>query len=315
MHREVCRLLVQNSSFRNLIFYCYYRYLIQSAIALLRLQDSQSQPVIDRGDSFLSGRDKQASSQEVGDQTDADACTTQNLIAGLEKNFASSPVNRSSIKIMPLGDFQTSGVIGTHDRDSGGYRTELWQKFGADGLIVDFVGSQASGPDSLGAKNHEGHGSWTIEQISGSVNAWLNTYQPDFILLSIGLADTKTDSIRTMVSEFSALIDQITAQLPKADLLVASLPPIHPAQQPAKRVLRATYFNTAIPYIVNMKVAQGKKVHFVDMRSLTLNDLTSSISLDLDNGLHLNAQGYRKVASFWHDAVLVVLSNQRSYIY
>lgn len=114
-----------------------------------------------------------------------------------------------------------------------------------------------------------------------------------------------------MLNELSSLIDQITAHSPEARLLVASIPPIHPAAKPVIRALRAMYFNTAIPAIVNSKVAQGKKVDFVDMRSLTVNDLTSSLSLDLDNGLHVNAQGYRKIANFWHDAVLRVTSNRQ----
>jgi lysophospholipase L1-like esterase len=78
-------------------------------------------------------------------------------IANLEKNFA-LPAYQSSLKIMSLGDSITYGVIGTNDRDSGGYRTELWNKLVADGLKVEFVGSQSSGPDGLSNKNHEGIG-------------------------------------------------------------------------------------------------------------------------------------------------------------
>lgn len=115
-----------------------------------------------------------------------------------------------------------------------------------------------------------------------------------------------------MLNELSALIDQITSQSPYAQLLVASIPPVHPDAQSALRALRTIYFNTAIPTIINSKVAEGKKVHFVDMRSLTVNELTSSLLLDLDNGVHPNAQGYRKIANFWHDAVLKVISNQQT---
>jgi lysophospholipase L1-like esterase len=115
-----------------------------------------------------------------------------------------------------------------------------------------------------------------------------------------------------MSYNLSALIDKITAHSPRVQLLVASIPPIHPAKQPAERVKRAVNFNEAIPTIVKSKVAQGKKVHFVDMRNLTVNDLTSSLSLDLDNGLHLNTEGYRKLADFWHDAVFKVISNRQT---
>jgi lysophospholipase L1-like esterase len=120
----------------------------------------------------------------------------------------------------------------------------------------------------------------------------------------IGTTDTKKSSLKLMLEELSALIDQITSQAPCAQLLIASIPPIHPVARPALRALRAIYFNAAIPHILKFKVAQGKKVDFVDMRSLTLDDLTSSQSPDLDNGLHPNAQGYCKIANFWYAAVL-----------
>ncbi|MBE9190497.1 SGNH hydrolase [Gloeocapsopsis crepidinum LEGE 06123] len=213
---------------------------------------------------------------------------------------------------MLLGDSVTYGVKGTSDRNSGGYRPELWQKFVADALPVKFVGSRTSGPDTLGDKTHEGHPGWTMKEITASIDDWLNTAQPDLILLMIGTNDTRKSSLRTMIENFSTLIDKITACCPYSQLLVASIPPIHPAAKPAIRSLRAMYFNAAIPSIVASKVAQDKKIHFVDMRGLSIQDLTASLSLDLDIGLHPNAQGYHKIANFWHDAVLKVISDRQT---
>lgn len=236
----------------------------------------------------------------------------RNAIANLENNFNFTFTYNPPLKIMPLGDSMTHGIIGINDGDSGGYRTELWHKFMADGLEVNFVGSQSNGPASLGDKAHEGHPGWTIRQIADLVNQGLDTFEPDIVLLMISTNDTRKYSVRVMSYEFSALIDKITAHSPRVQLLVASIPPIHPTKQSARRIKRAVNFNKVIPKIVNSKVAQGKKVNFVDMRSLTVNDLTSSLSLDLDNGLHLNAQGYRKLADFWHDAVFKVISNRQA---
>jgi len=229
----------------------------------------------------------------------------------LEKNFTTLSTSNSLLKIMPLGDSITAGVAGKDNRESGGYRTELWNQFIAEGLPVKFVGSMSSGPISLEEKDHEGHPGWRIRQIARSVDEWLQLFQPDVILLMIGTNDTKKNSLKTMVDELSNLIDQIMTILPAAQLLVASIPPIHPAAKRLTRVLRAIYFNEAIPGIVNAKVAQGKKVGFVDMRSLTVDDLTSSVSLYTDNGLHPNAQGYQKIASFWYAAVLDLICNQQ----
>lgn len=231
------------------------------------------------------------------------AQSKKGVLVNLTTNIGFVSAYNGSLKVMPLGDSITYGVRGVNDTGSGGYRTELWNKFGTDGLKVDFVGSVTSGPSSLGDKNHEGHPGWTMNQIAESVNGWLDTAKPNVVLLKIGTNDTRTDSLSTMTKELGALIDQITAKSPNAQLLVASIPPIHPDEQPAERVQRAVDFNKAIPSIISTKAAQGKKVAFVDTRSLTLSDLTSSLSLDLDNGLHPNAQGYNKIASFWRDGI------------
>lgn len=312
MRQRIFCLFVRHLSFTKFIFLLYYSHGIKGAIANITLRNGLEYTINGFG-----GKDTctgQGDSHLLDGGTAIEIATyveaAKSVITNLEENFAFIPEYNSPLKIMPLGDSITYGVIGTNDKNSGGYRTELWHKFVADGLKVEFVGSQSNGSDSRSNKDHEGHPGWTIRQIAASVNEWLNTSEPDLVLLMIGTNDTRKSSLKTMINELSALIDQITAHSPKARLLVASIPPIHPAARPVIQGLRAIYFNTAIPRIVNSKVAQGKKVDFVDMRSLTVSDLTASLSLDLDNGLHPNAQGYRKIANFWHDAILKVTSNR-----
>ena len=230
-------------------------------------------------------------------------------------NGALSPSSDTLLKIMPLGDSLTWGVRGKTDRDSGGYRPELWKKLVAQGLKVEFVGSQSNGPDDLGSQSHEGHPGWTIKQIEGSVNAWLTTYQPDLILLMIGTNDTRKNYVGNMVVQLSKLIDRITTTSPNTQLLVASIPPIHPSKHSVRRIIQTVAFNRAIPLLVNFKVTQGKKVTFVDMTSLTINDLTSSLPLELDNGIHPHADGYRKIAHVWYEAILKAINNRWSFAY
>lgn len=279
MRQRMSRLLMWNSLFREFIFLLYYSHIIRGVLATMTLINGlkntingfkRNEASIDTGSNFIDGGARL--------ETPSYIQSTRGIIAKLEENFNLGPAYNPPLKIMPLGDSITYGITGNRDRDSGGYRTELWNKFVADGLQVEFVGSISEGADSLSSQNHEGHPGWTIKQISDSVNEWLNTSGPDLILLMIGTNDTKKSSLKTMIKEFSALIDKITAHSPDAQLFVASIPPIHPSAMPSIRVLRAIYFNAAIPNIVNSKVAQGKKVNFVDMRSLTVNDLTSSLS-------------------------------------
>lgn len=316
MRQRILRLLIQYSSVTKFIFLLYYSHIIKVAIAAIKTRNSGPENAINS--SKVSNITCQAKDHLVNSSarvpTASYVLVDRGIISNLEENFAALPRYSPPLKIMPLGDSITCGRRGNNDRGNGGYRTELWNKFIADGLKVEFVGSQSSGPDSLGNKNHEGHSGWTIKQIAASVNKWLATYQPDLILLMVGTNDTGSCSLKTMLIDLSALIDQITAHSPHTQLLVASIPPIHPSASPAIRSLRVVYFNTAIPDIIKSKATQGKKVDFVDMRSLTVNELTSSLSVDLDNGLHPNAQGYRKIANFWHDAVFKVISNQVSSI-
>ncbi len=311
LQQRVFRLLIWNSSFGKSIFLLYHTYLTRAAIAVMKLRAEQKNTINSFGSNgtLISKGGSNIFNEGALVELVSYVQTARNVIVNLEENFTAL-FGSPPLKIMPLGDSITSGVVGGNDRGSGGYRTELWNKLMAEELPVKFVGSMSSGPADLIDKDHEGHPGWTIGEIAGSVEDWLNTAQPDLILLMIGTNDTKNRSLKTMVNELSTLIDQITAQLPNVQLLVASIPPIHPALRPLERVLRAMYFNEAIPYIVNSRVAQGKKVHFVDMRSLTLNDLTSSVSLDLDNGLHPNTQGYRKIANVWHAAVLKVIHSR-----
>lgn len=49
-------------------------------------------------------------------------------------------VYNQPLKIMPLGDSNTSGVAGPDGKFAGGYRPELRHKFMADGLKVEVCG-------------------------------------------------------------------------------------------------------------------------------------------------------------------------------
>lgn len=242
----------------------------------------------------------------VGSDTASYGQATSAIIANL-----TTGVETRVAKVMPLGDSITYGIVNENLKDFGGYRTELWNKFKANDLTVDFVGSQSTGPDSLGDRDHEGHGGKTIDWIDNNVDGWLNTYMPDIVTLMIGTNDAgRGDSISQMSSELSDLIDKINWQLPDAQVLVASIPPINPNGQPNSRVQKALDFNAVIPDIVDDKVAVGKEVKFVDMTSLTVNDI--SLPPD-DNGLHPTLAGYSKIADLWYDKLLDIGVDQGTF--
>ncbi len=192
------------------------------------------------------------------------------------------------VRIMPLGDSITDGY-----NVPGGYRIDLWTHLQNRDWDVDFVGSMSNGPPSLPDKNHEGHSGWMISQIAIYIDGWLNTYQPEHVLLMIGTNDVLQNyDLDHAPDRLSSLIDQITTGVPDAELFVASITPLSGPSANQKVIA----YNSTIPGIVDEKIAMGKSVSFVDMYpAITVADLA--------DGIHPNAAGYDKMAQVWNDAV------------
>ncbi len=192
--------------------------------------------------------------------------------------------SNGGIRVMPLGDSITEGT-----QVPGGYRIGLWQRFGAGGYRVDFVGSQFNGPAALGDHDHEGHPGWRIDQIDANIVPWLRGTTPRTVLLHIGTNDVlQNHDLAGAPARLSALVDHITATVPTADVFVATIIPL--ANQNQEAAARA--FNATIPGMVQSKVAAGKRVHLVDMHAA----LTTA---DLIDGIHPTATGYDKMAAAW----------------
>ncbi|MEM7773542.1 MAG: GDSL-type esterase/lipase family protein [Cyanobacteria bacterium P01_A01_bin.37] len=202
---------------------------------------------------------------------------------------------------MPLGDSNTRGK----GSDTAGYRDDLSTLLVGNGFDVDFVGSESHGPGSFEDKEHEGHGGWTIDDITngrtgqsakGKASEWLTLYQPDMILLMIGTNDIlKNKSEETAPARLANLIDNhIFAVLPDVTLLVASIGPLSTNSEDAQEVID---YNASIPGIVNERLAQGKDIYFVDVfDNITTDDL-------LPDDIHPTAEGYAKVSSAWFEGV------------
>jgi lysophospholipase L1-like esterase len=200
--------------------------------------------------------------------------------------FADSP-QKAPLKIMPLGD---SITFGTPDRSYGGYRHALGILLAKDGYSFDFVGSQQSGIGTIRDPDNEGHPGWTIAEIKQGIDAggWLETYQPDIILLHIGTNDIDRGNASSAPDNLSALLDDILARLPKVRVVVAQIIPFRRRPEQGHQS-----YNAAIPGIAASK---GPRVSVIDMRSiLTRNDYADD--------LHPDANGYDKMAHAWENAI------------
>ncbi|GAB1640660.1 SGNH/GDSL hydrolase family protein [Krasilnikovia sp. MM14-A1259] len=201
----------------------------------------------------------------------------------------SSPAaaDATPLRIMPLGDSITFG-IGSATLDS--YRRDLRQRLATAGLSVDFVGSKASGTGD--DRENEGHPGWTIGQIAAQADQWLAAYRPDVVLLQIGTNDmVRRVDVPGAPARLSALIDQIRAARPGAQVFVARIP----SAKIAGYQQRISAFNAAVPGVVARK---GPRVHLVDQSSIG--------GIDLRDSVHPHDFGYAKMAYNWYRAMAKV---------
>ncbi len=196
----------------------------------------------------------------------------------------------ASLKIMPLGD---SITYGEGIPSYGGYRNLLGALLENDGYKIDFVGSQQSGENSLSDADNEGHPGWRISNIREAIGSqgWLETYQPDVILLHIGSNDLRYGNSAYAPDNLSGLLDDILARLPETHIIVAQIIRTRWGSDAKHR-----FYNDAIPDIVASK---GSHVSVIDMREvLSKNDFTTLY--------HPSPNGYDKMAHAWESAILAL---------
>ncbi|WP_030235059.1 GDSL-type esterase/lipase family protein [Streptomyces sp. NRRL S-455] len=198
-----------------------------------------------------------------------------------------SAASNTPLRVMPLGDSITWGVGSS---TGNGYRAPLWNRLAADGHPLDFVGTVRNG--SMSDPDNEGHSGYRIDQIAALADASLTRYRPNVVTLHIGTNDLQGASeADSAIARLRSLVNQITADVPDATVLVASLVV---STSSSKERFRGTC-NQATRRIVSDAQAAGKRVAFVDMSSLT--------AADLADPLHPNDAGYQKMADAFHRGV------------
>jgi lysophospholipase L1-like esterase len=210
------------------------------------------------------------------------------LAAAMLQPGSAAAESNGGVRVMPLGDSITDGL-----QVPGGYRIGLWQRFTANGFRVDFVGSLANGPSTLGDHDHEGHSGWRIDQIDANIVGWLRNTTPHTVLLHIGTNDVLQNfNLAGAPARLSTLVDHITATVPDAEVFVSTIIPLANAGQEAN----VRSYNATIPAMVQSKANAGRHVHLVDLHAA----LTAA---DLLDGVHPNAGGYDKMAAGWFAAL------------
>jgi lysophospholipase L1-like esterase len=192
-----------------------------------------------------------------------------------------------SFSVLPLGD---SITYGRGSSTGSGYRGDLLEGLGTAGHTVDFRGSQQSG--TLPDPQNEGHSGWRIDQIDSITECTMTQYRPGVVTLHIGTNDMNQNyAVETAPQRLVRLVDRILAASPKTAVLVATLvPSTKPDVGP-----RVQEYNRQIAPLIRQMGEQGKRVRLVDMGAVT--------TADLQDQLHPNDSGYRKMADAFHRAI------------
>jgi len=226
---------------------------------------------------------------------------TQTATASVPMTIDAPTWLNNGVRVMAIGDSLTEGWPSTY----GGYRFELYRRFVAANLPVNFVGSLTLTSAGLPDPNHEGHGGWSSYELrdgrrsdpeAGNVRTWLAAEHPAVILLLAGTNDVyTTQGDDTVAANLLALIDRIRELAPDAELFVGSTPPLADAYLAA----RIERFNALVHQGLATRMLQDTHLHSVPIHdAVSVNDLAS-------DGVHLrpDGPGNAKLADAWFSAI------------
>jgi lysophospholipase L1-like esterase len=209
---------------------------------------------------------------------------------------------------LPLGDSITQGA--GSPAPGGGYRVELFHQAVSHGQSITFVGSAASGPTQVDMvpfpRAHEGHGGFTIEQISDLIttNDTIRTYKPDIVMLELGTNnvrsanDAGTAQIPRAIDALGSLVDKILASDSHLLVIVAQITPTQSDDSEA----RVRAYNAMIPALVQARAAAGKHVAMVDVFSRFVANPDYRTAY-FGSEVHPNGAGYVVLGDAWYSAV------------
>ncbi len=128
----------------------------------------------------------------------------------------------ATVRIMPLGDSITRGCCPSQSGCDLGYRYPLYEKLLAEGLDVDFVGSQQHPQDACSVhgvptdfdRDHEGYygrkADGVRDNIYGTGGDWLTHNPADIVLLEIGTNDLlSSESISSTLDEIGEILQKV----------------------------------------------------------------------------------------------------------
>jgi len=204
-------------------------------------------------------------------------------------------------KIMPLGDSITRGMGG--DEPYTGYRDDLANLLSNEGVNFDFVGSQTDGDSTVFDVDHEGHGGWRADRILDSLDTWLDTYNPQFVLLHIGTNDiSDKESNESTINEIESIVDKIYNKNNDNKILLCSLIP----RKDSKDGI-TTELNELIKDLYYQKRDLGYKIYYVGQNEVFKANDNWATDYMIDD-VHPNDTGYNVMAQVYFDVLMSAIN-------
>lgn len=248
---------------------------------------------------------------------------------------AEEETTKETIKIMPIGDSITHGY-----QSSGGYRKYFYH-FLSDDYDIDMVGPNSDYPDTFTwlkeevsyDTDHCGYSGYAIQYIDGTETRqgiletlqdgnYLQTYDPDIIMLQIGTNDILSAYNDGITDRLENLINYISDNT-KDDtvIFVSTIPHIDAVKvsdwcwaygdvkynstpEDFDKIVNdyVDSYNKSIPLLVDKLQDEGKNVEFADIySSFEENGLT--LDKYLEDGVHPNEKGYARIGINWADII------------
>lgn len=251
---------------------------------------------------------------------------------------------KETLKIMPIGDSITHGY-----QSSGGYRKYFYH-FLADDYDIDMVGPNCDSPDTFTwlkeevtyDTDHCGYSGYAIQYMDGTETRqgiletlqegnYLQTYDPDIIMLQIGTNDILSAYNKGITDRLENLINYIDENTRDDTVIfVSNIPHIDAVKvydwcwaygdekfsnTPEDfNVIINNYvdsYNKSIPLLVDKLQDEGKNVEFSDAYSVFE---AKGITTDeyLEDGVHPNEKGYARIGLMWYANIKNYLNIQNA---
>lgn len=252
---------------------------------------------------------------------------------------------KETLKIMPIGDSITHGY-----QSSGGYRKYFYH-FLADDYDIDMVGPNCDSPDTFTwlkeevtyDTDHCGYSGYAIQYMDGTETRqgiletlqegnYLQTYDPDIIMLQIGTNDILSaynEGITDRLENLINYIDENTSD--DTVIFVSTIPHIDAVKvydwcwaygdekfsnTPEDfNVIINNYvdkYNNSIPILVDKLQDEGKKVEFTDIYGEVDEHTKIKKDIMLEDGVHPTELAYKAIGLVWSGTIKNYLDIQNA---